>query len=182
MIRRPPRSTQGVSSAASDVYKRQSFVSSEALGESSILTFYSRSIRMRVCTQHQCSFVLRQLIVLSSIFHVQATTIPVHRLAPMINDRVRTSLQHTSARVSTRELSESIYKERANFVLRPIVQHLDAPARQQGDVAEQLCLCILGWLSQGFSEDEIQQRSKGMNHRTMKTYIASFCLGFYQRD
>ena len=29
MIRRPPRSTQGVSSAASDVYKRQLVVSAE---------------------------------------------------------------------------------------------------------------------------------------------------------
>ena len=74
------------------------FVSPEALGESSMFTFYSRSIRMRVYTQHQCSFVLRQLIILSSVFHIQANTIPVHRLAPMTNDRVRTSLQHTCTR------------------------------------------------------------------------------------
>ena len=37
MIRRPPRSTQGVSSAASDVYKRQAQYQSDELFTSEIL-------------------------------------------------------------------------------------------------------------------------------------------------
>eukprot|EP00831_Metopus_contortus_P004031 TRINITY_DN11487_c0_g1_i5.p2 TRINITY_DN11487_c0_g1~~TRINITY_DN11487_c0_g1_i5.p2 ORF type:complete len:104 (+),score=8.16 TRINITY_DN11487_c0_g1_i5:39-350(+) len=36
MIRRPPRSTQGVSSAASDVYKRQDIYSSNSIDHKSI--------------------------------------------------------------------------------------------------------------------------------------------------
>ena len=43
MIRRPPRSTQGVSSAASDVYKRQK------LGGECSVKLYKNSLILRVC-------------------------------------------------------------------------------------------------------------------------------------
>ena len=60
MIRRPPRSTQGVSSAASDVYKRQVFISSDLsklpvaikiLGEELVL-FRDKSAQLGLVHKH----------------------------------------------------------------------------------------------------------------------------------
>ncbi|GAB5802026.1 hypothetical protein JMUB7516_27350 [Staphylococcus aureus] len=52
MIRRPPRSTQGVSSAASDVYKRQAYTQSVFSGRR-IEKLLHDSIRMMWLAQNQ---------------------------------------------------------------------------------------------------------------------------------